>query len=171
MREEWRPVVGFAGAYEVSDLGRVRSVDRTISCLGRNGQIVEKHYKGRVLRPGPRPSGHLTVSLCGDTHNVHTLVLEAFVGPRPDPTAIARHLDGDEQNNRRGNLQWSDRVRNGQDKKYHKSQANYVLTPIAATQLKSGLAAGIPHRILAVLFRVSKSTVSAIAAGRFHNDV
>ena len=43
--EEWRPVKGFEGLYEVSNLGRVRSLDRIIK--RRNGNIV---YKGKILK-------------------------------------------------------------------------------------------------------------------------
>ena len=72
--ERWLPIPGWEGLYEVSDLGRVRSIDR----LNSAGQRV----RGRVLRPGSRKSGHLLVNLWSHNHGgsrqVHALVMEAF---------------------------------------------------------------------------------------------
>jgi hypothetical protein len=90
--EQWRDIPGFEGAYQVSDQGSVRSLDRHV--LSTDGRTIL--YKGRSLRPAPRPSGHLTVSFAGRSHTVHTLVLKAFIGP-PVAGMEVRHLDGDEQ--------------------------------------------------------------------------
>lgn len=167
MSEEiWKPVVGFEGAYEVSNMGRVRSLDRTIIC----GNGVRKFYRGRVLRPGPRPSGHLTVVVGSRTQNVHALVLRAFVGPRPD-NACARHLDGDEKNNKDTNLAWASWAENCQDRKHHKGWKTKILTPSTAKEVKEMLRAGSTYGPIAERFGISKSTVGAIAAGRFHKDV
>jgi hypothetical protein len=172
--EIWKAVVGFEGFYEVSNLGRVRSLARVITT--KHG--VEKRPTGRILRPGPRPSGHLTVALsndnvCGKTHNVHTLVLEAFVGPRPAPNLVGRHLDGDENNCRFDNLVWSTRRENGQDRKWHRSQANYKLTPADARQIKDRLAVAIRGdvRRIAADFKVSVDTIYRIREGYMHADV
>jgi hypothetical protein len=100
--EEWRPVPGFVG-YEVSDQGRVRSL------LGREPLI---------LRPYTRKTGYRHVVLHGKTRFVHHLVLEAFVGPRPDGQEC-RHLDGQSGNNERGNLCWGTRAEQTADKARH----------------------------------------------------
>lgn len=99
---EWRPVVGFEGRYEVSNDGRVRSVDR-VDHLGR-------HWKGRV-RKAQISRGYPAISMTesdtpGARHvvrRIHVLVAEAFIGPRP-PGAVTRHLDGDAQNNHVSNI-------------------------------------------------------------------
>lgn len=79
MTEHWRPIVGYEGFYEVSDRGRVRSMDRVI--VRRNG--VRYRAQGRILRPSPHPpSWVLTVTLarCGhlDHRSVHKLVQAEF---------------------------------------------------------------------------------------------
>jgi len=116
--EEWRPVVGYEGAYEVSDHGRVRSLGRTMTDrIGRPRRVP-----GGVLTPG-RAAGYQRVQLCADDRRgnayVHTLVLEAFVGPRPVGME-GLHGDGDPDNCTPGNLHWGthqentlDRVRHG----------------------------------------------------------
>ncbi|ACI12645.1 HNH endonuclease [Mycobacterium phage Ramsey] len=114
--EEWRPVVGFEGLYEVSNLGRVRSLDHF--ARGRSGS--KRLIRGRVLRPAPRTSGHLTVALGrnGGSKDVHTLVATAFIGPRPEGMECC-HQDGDPTNNRVENLRWDTRSANRLDSVRH----------------------------------------------------
>lgn len=100
MSEQWRPVAGFrAGCYEVSDRGRVRSLDK----LDRRGIF----HPGKVLKPDSTKDGHLRVTLCVDhaRHRrfVHRLMWEAFVGPIPDGMLI-RHRNDVPDDNRLGNL-------------------------------------------------------------------
>lgn len=118
---EWRPVIGFQGRYEVSNTGLIRSLDRVIEarhgCRWTPGESVlgVRRIKGRVLKPGGSASGHLHVVLEGRVDlRVHTVVLEAFVGPCP-PGLMARHADDDPTNNAIGNLSWGTRSANGFD--------------------------------------------------------
>lgn len=116
--EQWRPVVGYEGFYEVSDQGRVRSVDRTI--LKRDG--ITYLLRGRVLRQGITPSGYPKVLPSRDgvqvTLAVHGLVLEAFTGPRPEGME-ACHNDGNPLNNKLVNLRWDTPVANHRDRLKH----------------------------------------------------
>lgn len=102
--EEWRPVVGYEGAYEVSSIGRVRSLDREI--LGRWGPHIRR---GHFLRPHTDKDGYQRVrpSLHGEARAapVHRLVLLAFVGPQPEGH-VALHRDGNPSNNVVSNLTW-----------------------------------------------------------------
>lgn len=115
--ERWLPVVGYEGAYEVSDQGRVRSLDRWLAY-----RHTRRLHRGRVLSPGRRSSGHLVVSLHKKTasrsHYVHQLVLRAFAGPRPSGQEV-RHLDGVPTNNRLGNLVYGTRTENKYDEVRH----------------------------------------------------
>jgi hypothetical protein len=105
--EEWRPVVGWEGLYEVSSLGRVRSLDRIFvnrsgARMRSNGRIVRLKacgYKGRRRRVMLYAEGKKFQRF------VHHLVLEAFVGPRPQGYT-ANHLDGDPGRNWASNLEW-----------------------------------------------------------------
>lgn len=111
MAEIWKPVVGHEGAYEVSNLGAVRSVDR----LDARGC----RRSGARMNASPAKSGHLYVSLSGSDGRrrkvgVHVLVLEAFVGVRP------LGMDGCHRNdipgdNRLENLKWGTRSENLRD--------------------------------------------------------
>ena len=98
--ETWKPVIGYEGFYEVSDLGNVRSLARTTT-------------KGKVLKQYCNPrNGYMYISLC--KHNekkqkrVHIAVMEAFTDFRShgfNAEAVIDHLDGDKQNNCIENLE------------------------------------------------------------------
>lgn len=115
--EEWRPVAGLEGAYEVSDLGHVRSLDRVITVPSRWGTLCQKQIRGRVLRPAPNRYGHLHVQLGrDDTRMVHLLVAEAFLPPCPEGMECC-HGSGGKTDNRAANLSWGTRAKNmGPDK-------------------------------------------------------
>lgn len=104
--ERWLPVPGYAGFYEVSDFGRVRSVSRLVPV----GSALQLRV-GRALRLSRSNSGYFCAGLWrdGKVSNVfvHRLVLMAFE-PRDDADTLqGNHLDGDKSNNSRSNLEWA----------------------------------------------------------------
>lgn len=109
--ERWLPIAGHDG-YEVSDLGRVRSVDRTVvDKIGRS-----RFHRGRVLNFGTLGKGYVAVRLGWrqPLMYVHRLVLEAFVGPCP-PQNECLHGPGGPADNRLTNLRWGTRSENSFD--------------------------------------------------------
>ena len=124
--EIWKPVIGYEGLYEVSNLGRVRSVDSFRITHNQYGEHVGR-YKGRILKPGKNNDGYLYVHLCcqciGKTFSVHRLVAEAFI-PNPDNLPEVNHKDEDKTNNtvwinpdgtvdfEKSNLEWVSHIQN-----------------------------------------------------------
>jgi hypothetical protein len=117
MTEIWRPIAGRDG-YEVSDLGRVRSVDRVLARRLRSGRIVYANLKGRELKRHKLRHGYLRARLGQGQACVHQLVLEAFVGPRPAGHQAA-HGDGNPGNNVLSNLRWATPKENAADMLVH----------------------------------------------------
>lgn len=106
--EEWKPVVGYEGRYEVSSTGLVKSLGR------KDG--AGRLRKGRLLRQVVKDSGHMRVALYDGSGNqkklyVHTLVMEAFVGERPEGMEVC-HNNGTPDDNRLENLRWDTRSEN-----------------------------------------------------------
>lgn len=113
MREEWRPVVGAEGRYEVSDEGRIRSL------LGRTP---------RLLKLTEGSNGYQTVNVYGASQprrlrSVHQLVAEAFIGPHPPDTDV-RHLNGIKADCRAVNLAYGTRSQNMLDAVLHGANVN-----------------------------------------------
>lgn len=123
MAETWLAIPGYEGAYEASDAGQVRSLDR----VARTRWGADYPIQGRVLRQHVQTNGYRYVSLTVDGKvrraQVHTLVLEAFVGLRPAGHQ-ARHLDGDRLNNALSNLAWGTVSTNLRDKTRHGTDHN-----------------------------------------------
>lgn len=112
MREKWKPVPGYEGIYQVSDQGRVRSQTRNVEKTSKTGKPYQQLIRGRVLRPGLMTCGHLSVSIKrNNSRTVHSLVMEAFVGPRPEKQEV-RHLNGNPADNRLVNLAYGTRTQN-----------------------------------------------------------
>lgn len=122
--ESWRPVVGFEGAYEVSTLGRVRSLYRVVP-HSRTGtrtipdRILSQQLRSKgSLRPNTKryPEVELRDGRSHKRHvrKVHRLVLESFVGPRPD-NCVACHANDDPTDNRLANLRWDTHSANTKD--------------------------------------------------------
>lgn len=99
--ENWKPVPGWEGIYEVSDLGRLRRI------VGGTGT-----KPGRVMNPAVGSNGYVLAHFRykGRQHSrtLHGLVAEAFIGPRPSKFEV-NHIDGDKTNNRAANLEYVSR--------------------------------------------------------------
>lgn len=106
---EWRDVPGYEGYYQVSNDGRVRSVDRVVPCLGDGRPRFSTLRKGVELKPHKDKYGYMIVNLSKDgtrkKHKVHRLVMLAFAGECPDGLQV-NHKDENKANNRVGNLEY-----------------------------------------------------------------
>lgn len=154
--EEWREVAGTGGNYAVSDFGRVVST-----------------RSGKILKPINCGSGYLRVHLPNGLRSIHGLVLEAFVGPRPDGMQCC-HNNGDKSDNRLVNLRWDTPLSNSRDKHRHGTTSrgehrwNSVLTE---ELLRAMMEEYIPHSkrhgaaALARKYGLKYSTVSKALSG------
>ena len=105
--EQWLPVVGYEGFYEVSDYGNVRSVDRTYIGRNHNCDRFEVRINGRVIKPSQKRNGYLQVNLYRNgrmrSRAVHRLVMEAFRGMSE---LTVNHVNEDKTDNRLCNLEY-----------------------------------------------------------------
>ena len=109
MEEIWKWIDGYINMYQVSNLGRVRSVDRDVYCEVSPNKL--QHIFGKVLKQGTSHKGYPIVYLSKDgkqkTITVHRLVAEAFI-ENPLSLPQVNHKDGCKTNNYANNLEWCD---------------------------------------------------------------
>ena len=99
--QDWKPIDGYEGLYEVSPHGAVRSCKRIT--------VDGKHLSTKILNGGCYPNGYEFVCLRKNGHNrnrmTHRLVAEAFI-QNPHKLPCVNHMDGNKHNNDVANLEW-----------------------------------------------------------------
>jgi hypothetical protein len=157
-KEDWRPIPGHPH-YEVSSEGSIRRGERLLKPVLR-----ENGYRYATLYPGPRQIA------------VHSLVLEAFVGPRPHGL-VAAHWDNNPLNNRVENLRWTTQRENIRDQYRHGTRIaglTHPLCKLTASQIKAIRALGsgrVPQRQLARMFGIDPKAVQNIVRGVTYANV
>jgi len=166
-RETWKPVPGYEGLYEVSDLGRVRSLPRP----GGNNRT----YGGKIIKGVVKTPAYEVVALSRygteTRYRVHNLVALVFIGPRP-PGQEVRHGPNGRLDNSLANLCYGTRAENAKDRTRDGTLQRGERSPVAkltnaeAAEIRHRAASGELHRCLAREFGVSQSTVTYLVGGR-----
>jgi hypothetical protein len=172
--ENWRPIPGFVGFYEVSDLGRARSLNRTVTF--EDGRV--RFFGGRLLKLKMGPNGYPVVLLSRGMQNkkwhlLHRLVLLAFVGKVPKGME-ACHNNGRRTDARLANLRYDTRSANHRDKHKHGTALVGVKHPWAyyrSSKLKPILKSEGTISEIAAAHGVSRTHVWNIRNGKRRPDV
>lgn len=160
--EVWKPVVGCDGRYEVSNLGRVRS--------------LRSSRAPRLLTGVKGSSGYFRVSIDGRAWLIHRLVLAAFVSPCPEGLE-GGHMDGVRTNNALTNLQWITRRENMSHKRLHGTQQHgerngqSKLTGDSVCELRAAYATGVSPIVLKDRYGISEKHVHRIVRREFWRHV
>lgn len=137
--ERWVAVPDWEGLYEVSDFGRVRSLDRQVHIAGPKPHV--RTQRGRILSAPIDNHGypHVVLYRGSDRRNygAHVLVMLAFVGPRP-AGCVTRHLSGDSTDCRLSNLTYGTQSENCYDRVAHGHDRNSLKERCPAGHAYSG---------------------------------
>lgn len=168
--ENWRPVVGFETAYEVSDCGRVKSMRNKTNTVA-----------GKILTPWPNGQGYPCVSISRYplvlSRTIHRLVCEAFIGPRPKGLQI-NHKNGVKTDSYLANLEYVTPKENTRHSicVLGKNQRGEMcgtakLVNEQVWWIRRLYARRCSQRMLARCFEVSKTTIARIVARKVWNHI
>jgi NUMOD4 motif/HNH endonuclease len=175
MEEIWKDIVGYEGLYQVSNHGRVRSLDREIAWKG-----TWRFYKGKVMKQRKDKDGYLTIQLYKNGNRkdyfVHRLVALAFI-PNVDSKKQVNHLDGRNDNNHVSNLEWASE--NNQhcydtglrDSLNGERHINAKLKETDVLIIRLMLDNGILQRIIAQKFGVTRSIITRIKSKKLWSHI
>lgn len=174
--EIWKDVVGFEGYYQVSNLGRVRSLDRYIEHSGV-GKGSGRHFcKGCILKPRIARHGYYQLTLrkpsVKTTFTIHLLVAPAFLGDRPNGFHV-NHIDGNKLNNCADNLEYC----SPKDNTHHAFKLGLCDTRIGNNHhgaklkdadivvIRDRILQGHTHKAIAQDFGVCAATIGHVSRG------
>ncbi len=166
-REEWRAVVGYEGLYEVSNLGRIRGLPKDVIKVGVGGRkphIAKRN--GRLLKTDIGSQGYPCIQLTKDqkqkAFRVHRLILDAFVGIKPTPKHVARHLDGNRANSVLDNLCWGTDQDNADDIVKYGKRWTAKLTEVQVLSIRELAANKVNQYEIAKMFNCTQAAVNCI---------
>lgn len=150
----WLGVPGFESHYEVSSAGEIRSI-----------------HSGRVRRLFVRKNGYRAIYLTAGAQSkcvlLHSVVLSAFVGPRP-VGRVCRHLDGNPANNTVSNLAWGTPAENSNDCRMHGRTPAGERNPkakLTATKVRAIRQSSADASDLAALYGVTREAINNVRKG------
>ena len=173
LTEVWKDIPDFEGSYQVSNMGRVRSVDRLVTY--KDGRKCK--FKGKVRKlQVDKSTGYEHVGLCSDdgqnTKKVHRLVLETFKPHVNMNDLQVNHMDGDKLNNHLTNLEWvtsRDNILHAHDTGLvnivGERNHNAKLSNADVLEILERLDTGELPRDIGLDYGVSKSCIAHINAG------
>lgn len=172
--EFWKWVVNYTNLYEVSSLGRVKSVSKTI------GITKFKRLKSRILKPHISQVGYRSVGLThnmkGLTHTIHSMVAKAFI-PNPENKRTVNHKDGNKLNNRLYNLEWNTDYENihhaidtGLHNQLGENGHTSRLKEFQVLEIREKCKT-LPHKVIAKEYGIANSCVSAINIRRIWKHI
>ena len=123
MEEIWKDIKGYEGYYQISNMGNVKSLERTVT---KSNGVVQIR-KERIMNKRESTDGYYIAKLNVNNHSksiaIHRLVAQHFI-PNPDNLPEVNHIDTNRKNNRVDNLEWcthKDNVRYSADKGHYRN--------------------------------------------------
>lgn len=174
--ETWKDIIGFEGYYQVSNFGRVKSVDRTHERLSRTGNLQTVFLKSQIKKHCQNRDGYLYVNLSKNGKNtsikIHRELAKAFLPVENGKTHVD-HIDGNKLNNHVNNLRWCTHAENitfaWDNGLYNNKGSGHAMAKLNESQvkvIKIMQAAGVAGCIIADKFNVSQQVVCDIKMNR-----
>lgn len=169
-KEIWRDIQGFEGLYQISSLGRIRSLDRKVMySTKKTGNKFVRIDKGRILKARIKSNGYLQACLYPSNgkpvyRHIHRLVAETFL--EKGNNYEVNHLDHDKQNNKIENLEWSNRSKNKSWDAMAGIHNTAKLNPTDIINIRNQYKSGIKIMPISRQYKVHHSTIKNILIGK-----
>lgn len=168
--EIWADIAGYEGSYQVSNLGKVRSLDRV-----EHSDVWKRRARcGKELSAIKKRTGYMSVNLYKDgkmrTYCVHRLVAAAFIDKKPGDTQV-NHKNGNKTDNRASNLEWctgSENVKHAFDVLKRKPSGHKRFSDSQIIEIRSSSKS---QRDIADEYGISRSMVGLIKQGKAYREV
>lgn len=172
MEEIWKDVVGWEGLYQVSNLGKVKSLKRFCKDRWGNDKVVPE----RILKLKKKDCGYLATHLRDAANgreswpSAHRLVAEAFI-PNPNNLPTVNHIDAVKDNNRTDNLEWAshkEQMQHARDNNLLQIRGNTLYSPELKQKAKDYYDNNdISIRKLATMFGFSQTVAAKAVRGEW----
>jgi len=168
MKEEWRPILGYEGIYDASNIGNIMRI-----------KPEKNTFAGRIMQQSNDRYGYPHVKLCkggkAKGYGVHTLIIGAFVGPCPEGEQV-NHIDGDKTNNNVENLEYVTQRENNEhaftfglkntDHMVGERHYGSILTENAIPQIRRLIKEGeFTMAEIGIMYGAKRSTITNVRSG------
>lgn len=182
MKEIWKDLMNFEGAYKISNYGNIKSLPRiSTNIIGKRGgtKVIKEKIIANTLNKTGYVYCHLSFNGKNTVSMVHTLVANNFlIKPESTESLQVNHKDGDKQNNRVDNLEWvtskeniHHSIRTGLRKSHHQYNPNAKLTLENVKEIKELISMGILTAIeIGKMYGVNSGCIAKIKYGRTWKD-
>lgn len=171
MKEIWKQINGYEGMYEVSNFGKVRTIQRTILRKTKLGNLRPFIIKSKIKTANFSKNGYMTIALVKEnktyTTYLHRIIADAFVTGKTSDNNVVNHINGNKTDNRVENLEWVSSSENNLHAldNFLKSTRKGVTSEFINEVVKHK-SIGLSNSNIAKLMNSTKSIIQGITSGR-----
>lgn len=168
--EVWRDIEDYFGRYQVSNFGRVKTLERRAKRRNDSFHIIPEKIKSTRINKSGYVSVYLSINKRYRHFFVHRLVAACFIGERPSNKHFVNHIDGNKKNNKESNLEW---VTVSENHKHAfklglmcQKGENHATKKLNNKKVITIFNSKKSYILLATIYRVSETTIRSIKNGK-----